>query len=411
MRSIRRFGCLAVGLLVVLAGCGDEDGGGAAGTAAEPLADAKVATGEPIKVGLVNTETARGIPGWRVGSEVAADYVDRQLGGINGRPIKYEVCKTQGTPESAIDCANRLVEAKVAFVQVGAEAGGDAMLPILNSAKIPLVGHTAIGQQQQVDPNAVFLGAAIESLFAAPLKFYKDKGKKSITFFFSDGPGAKAWADGLLKPVADKLGIHYDIVQYSPANPDWSVLAATAMAKKPDVIAGLGLVDASCTALVTALRTSGYAGDVYVGGCSKFIEAVPDQAVGVQIFSDGWRHDVMDEAPAGKKAELQTYVKAMTAAGHADLLTTAGGGFGDTMTIARILTAAKGDLTGPGVLKSLKAAKSVDAFAGPRISCDGSAWKGTTACSNSVIFYEVKAGGKIGVASDGFVGMSDLAPR
>jgi hypothetical protein len=162
---------------------------------------------------------------------------------------------------------------------------------------------------------------------------------------------------------------------------------------------------------VTALRTSGYAGDVYVGGCSKFIEAVPEQAVGVQIFSDGWRHDVMDEAPADKKAELETYVKAMTAAGHSDLLATASGGFGDTLTIARILSAAKGDLTGPGVLESLQAAKSVDAFAGPRISCDGTAWKGTTACSNSVIFYQVKAGGKIGVASDGFVGMSELGPQ
>ncbi|MEO3827677.1 ABC transporter substrate-binding protein [Actinomadura sp. B10D3] len=398
--------CAAAAILTITA-CGD---GGSKD--ASPRPPSNKATGAPIRIGLVNTEAAGlGFPTYRLGNQTAAAYINDHLGGVNGRPIEYRVCKTQGTPESAVDCANQMVEAKVAFVQSTFELGLDAMLPILGAAKIPLVGHVAYSRQQETNPNTVFLGASIEAYFAGPLKFYADRGKKSITLFFSERPGVKEWTDGLLKPVADKLGIRYQIVQYNQANPDWNVLAASAMSGKPDVIAGPGLADTSCTALLTALRSVGFRGEIFLGNCTEFIKQAPGLAPGVHLNSDSWRYDAKTGTPPDKRKDFGLQYDLLKEAGHEDHAKTGGGGFSDTMTVHRVLSGIKGEITGPAVLKAFKRTVGADTFAGPAISCDGSAWKGTTTCGKSLFFYEVGTDGKLSLSSNGPVDVSAFAPR
>jgi Periplasmic binding protein len=117
------------------------------------------ATGEPIKVGFVNSEGgAFSVPELRVGNEVAEDYINDHLGGVNGRPLHVTRCVTDGSPESSIDCANQFVEAGVVAAVEGTDLGGDAMLPILADAQIPLVGHVQFGPGRMFDGNAYYFG-------------------------------------------------------------------------------------------------------------------------------------------------------------------------------------------------------------------------------------------------------------
>src|SRR5213075_299135 len=119
------------------------------------------ATGQPITIGFMNNEGgAFSVPELRVGSEVAEKYINTQLGGVNGRPIHVERCATDGTPESAIDCVNGLIEKHVVAVIEGTDLGADAVLPLLKDAGIPMLGHVQFGAGRMFDANAYYFGAA-----------------------------------------------------------------------------------------------------------------------------------------------------------------------------------------------------------------------------------------------------------
>src|SRR5512132_1496280 len=108
---------LAVTLVAVLGAavaCSDEDT--TASSSGSDLGDTTAtsvgteATGEPIAIGFVNSEGgAFSVPELRVGNEVAADYINARLGGVDGRPVHVTRCATDGSPEASIDCANQFV--------------------------------------------------------------------------------------------------------------------------------------------------------------------------------------------------------------------------------------------------------------------------------------------------------------
>ena len=103
-------------------------------------------TGKPVVVGFVNVEGApvASIPALRVASEAARNYINAERGGLNGRPVEFHVCLTNGSPESSTACANQMVEQKVVAVLGGTDLGSAASLPILTKAGIPYVGMTPL---------------------------------------------------------------------------------------------------------------------------------------------------------------------------------------------------------------------------------------------------------------------------
>ncbi|MDP9116955.1 MAG: ABC transporter substrate-binding protein, partial [Actinomycetota bacterium] len=69
----------------------------------------------PVLVGFQNLEggTVFSLPAYRQGFEAGIDYVNTELGGVNGHPIKAVECKSAGTPDSAVACGNQFVQSKV----------------------------------------------------------------------------------------------------------------------------------------------------------------------------------------------------------------------------------------------------------------------------------------------------------
>ncbi|HZA75418.1 MAG TPA: hypothetical protein VE623_03410 [Acidimicrobiales bacterium] len=289
-------------------------------------------------------------------------------------------CNVDGSPERSIDRANQFVEAGVVFVQEGIDVSSDAMLPILASADIPLVGHTPYGPQQQTDPeaNAFFLGSARGAAGLGPLAHFADGGAESVTFFQGDIPTAHALIDNVAMPAADQLGVELRTVFYDVAAPDWNVLAATAMADDPDVVGAPGATEQDCIGFVGALASAGYDGQVFAAGCSAFATELGAQAEGVVTYSDTWRASDPDAPPtAAKRDEIAAYVEAMEASGNEDLLHGyARSYFADTVNLARILATVDSPIDGPAVAEALRSTVDFDSFMGPTISCAGSAWEG-----------------------------------
>jgi len=374
------------------------------------------ATGEPLLIGFTNLEGgAISLPEVRHGAEEGVKYINEQMGGIQGRPIELVRCDVDASPEKSVDCGNKFVEAGVVAVMQGVDVGADAMLPVLRDAGLPMFGFVPFGpQQREATDIAVFFGAAVPAFGAAELQSAADQGQQKLRLFLGDLPSSHSYDESVLQPTAEKLGLDVKVIYYDPANPDWNVLVTTALADDPDSIGSPSAQEAECIGFIQAAKTSGFDGPIFGAACNVFIDALGDQAVGVQTYSDYWLPSVAEAAPPEKQQEIQAYVDAMTAAGYEDEIDGyAGFTFTAAVTFARAMNAQPidGEIDGSVILKTMTSAKDIDGFMRDRMMCGGTAWPGETSCGTSVLIYEVIEGGDRKLISDGFVDVSEFAPE
>ena len=401
---VKRAGAVvAAAALLLGSACGDDK---------EPAAETPQATtGPDLSVGFVNAEGGTlSFPDTRIATEVGVDHFNKTKGGVKGRPIKLVRCDVDGSPEKAIDCANKFVEAKVVAVLEGIGIGTDAMLPILKSAGIPLVGHVPFGAQQQTSPDAYFLGSALPAIAAAPLKHFSDKGAKKLVYLAIEAPNTRRYFADNLEPVAKKLSLQVKPVYFNAASPDFTVLVNTALAEKPDVIGTAGLPEAMCTAMINAVRATSFKGEVFVGSCFDFVKTAGAKAEGVLAYSDTWWASAPDDAPPAKAQEIREYLSAMKAAGHeSKAITTGQVLFATVLDFGRILSGVDGDVTPQAVHGALRATRNFSGFMGGTLTCDGSAWKGQSSCGAGALVYQAKGGVMRPITKD-FVDVSAFAP-
>ncbi|HEX7135216.1 MAG TPA: ABC transporter substrate-binding protein [Iamia sp.] len=419
MRRAARFPSLCTVLLLALASAASacaEDTPTAGGATPEAVEGGSTSvavpapSGDPLKIGFVNNEGGSfSVPELRIGNEVAEEYINEQLGGIAGRPLEVVRCATDGSPESSIDCANQLIEADVAAVMEGTDLGADALLPLLADAGIPMIGHVQFGPARMFDENSFYFGSAAISYGAAALKYYADEGAESVLWFFPDDATSRSFTDGVLVPTAAELGVDYQTVYYDAANPNWAVLATTAVSEAPDVSGALAATDAQCADLTTALRDGGFEGRILAASCVGLHADIGAAAVGVDTDADHWKPGDIEAAPAAKQEELREYAAVMEAAGHEDLV--AGNAliaFADLITLQRVLADVEGVIDGAAVTEALRATKGLDSFAGPEITCDHTVLAGNSACASGLLFFQFDEDGALKATTDEFVDVTGL---
>ena len=137
---------------------------------------ARKAAAKTIKIGYVNNEGAAfSLPEFRIGGEVAIDYINKH-GGIKGLKIQVVKCLADGSPEASINCANKFIEEKVVLAYAGIDVSSDAALPLLSKAGIPYVTSNSWGTAQKNDPDSFILHTASAAFSIAPLKALKALG-------------------------------------------------------------------------------------------------------------------------------------------------------------------------------------------------------------------------------------------
>jgi len=399
--------------LTVLAGCssakhpgagpGSTESGSTQSTAAQP-------TGAPVVVGLLNQQLgAVAFPDFSAGATAAQAYINQDLRGINGRPLKFVQCFTDGTPEKSIDCANKFVDAHVVAVLQGLDYGSDATLPILSAAGIPLVGHTAFGANQLTSTDAFFFGAGLTAYGATPMWVMSHQlHVKSVVYLGQDNAVVRAFATFGVLPAAKKAGLSGNAVFYSATNPDYTLIAAQALAKHPDAVFFTSS-EPDCTGLVAALVGGGFKGPIFAGSCTQFIKADPAAANGVYTANDLWAPSTGSTAPARAAAQLKTFVQQMTV--HAPTYVSSGFAqftFSSTMDLSSILGRISGAISPRTVIAQIKATKGLDSFMGQPLTCDGTAWPGQpSACAAGVIEFKVQHG-SLTAFSPGYVDAKSL---
>src|SRR5882672_2357121 len=108
--------------LALVTGCG---GGGSSTSSSSSQADtSEASTGSSatktpaIKVGFFNPGVGSGYidPYASQAAEAAVEYVNNELGGVDGHPLEIEVCNAENTPESQASCGQKLFAAKPTVV-------------------------------------------------------------------------------------------------------------------------------------------------------------------------------------------------------------------------------------------------------------------------------------------------------
>lgn len=383
---------LAVGVLLAASACGSSD---------DESADSKgeMPKGDPVKIGFFNPAAGPLTqPGATVGALAAVDYINYELGGIHDRPVELVSCDTDQTAETAKSCANKFAEEKVVGVLDGFNYNSSAASAILKSANIPMIGAIPfdLASGNTADNNVYFSATTTDFLTGALQAFAKD-GAKTLTLVALDTPTGRGLVEGFGVNIGKAAGIDVKGLYISEGNFNIDSAAATIKETNPDVAGMMAVQNPNqCTQLVQGLRQNGYEGTVLTAACTEYIKQAPKESEGSALYSSHWLATAKDFAPADKKAEIEIAEKAITAelketSGVADYY--AYGQFAATVTLAKALNdSPDSELTGPAILKTLKALKDYDSFLGPKLTCDGNPMY--AACTNEILVFKVDGEGR-----------------
>ena len=114
--------------------CSSGGSGGSSGGSA--------ATGGTITIGITGSFTAgTGYPSIPLSAQARVDAINA-AGGINGRKVKLVSCSDNLNVNTAIACAQKLLQQKVVAVVSPLSAFGNEIYPVFNNAHIPIIGTT-----------------------------------------------------------------------------------------------------------------------------------------------------------------------------------------------------------------------------------------------------------------------------
>jgi branched-chain amino acid transport system substrate-binding protein len=388
--------------------------GGSSSAAAAPSGGTSApASASPVTVGFHNLEGGSiSLPDVRQGFEAGMDYVNSQLGGINGHPMKAVECKTDGTPEASINCANQFVQDKVVLAVQGVDFGADAMLPVLKSAGLAEFGaFSATPGMNSAMGTAYFVAASSQEGYAADVVQQKALGAKSIAVVMVDNAASRASFNGIIAPAAQKVGVQVKAYYY-PAQANWTTLSATILTAKPDAVT-LWTDAPNGLSAITALRSTGFTGPITAGANTEIIQQLsPSVLKGVnftfQMYPTGLAS--YPSAVQGDIAAFNEYIK--KDASHVLSMSQAQQGFYNAVMAADVLRQIHGSpLTAKEVYAGLHSVKgNREIFRTTGYNCASPTWPGTTACGSGELYATPNASKVLTVLPNQPVDIASVRP-
>jgi branched-chain amino acid transport system substrate-binding protein len=388
-RTLTAVACAAT--LALAAACGSQ--GDSAGTSGG-------LTGDPVLIGVqAPMDGPAAYPQTGYGAQAAERYINEKLGGINGRPVRIQLCAGDNSPETAINCANDFVSSNVVAVLDAYDAAIGPQAPILTEAKIPIIGQ--LGAQGIADAlpagQAFYLSGPLETSALGSMTILNQLGKRSAALAVTEAPSSHGYVDKLIQPIAGQLGITVSPLYTPSTNMNFNVMAATELSSNPDVAGVIALPEDGCTGLIKALRQQGFDGTVFAGSCSQFISELGPEAAGSIVQPRLWVPASKQYAPPQVQAQLADFAAAMEAIDRGDQQSARSlYSFAALVDLSKIMSRIQGNITPESVTTAMTQVKDYQTFAGPTVTCDGTAWPGRpSSCSHKGIFFEVQADGSL----------------
>ena len=389
---------------------------------AKPLkADAKKA---PVVIGIMNPEgdPAGSFPEYTVMAQAAADYINKELGGVQadyakgvgGRPIKLEICKMAISPADSQKCANELAAKKPLVVYSTLNFFGNHFA-ILNNAKIPVVVGTPISPADFTTPGVYAIGGGggclgvhtglVQFATESVLK-YKKNSKVGVPWA-NTPPGVFCYHDlekkplnvlnGTLAKTTAKLkgkmaGMTHIGVPIKPGSPDVTPDAQKVLDFGPDVVI-FSAQGADCWTLVNSMLKLGWTPAktplVLSGAC---IDLTTMKSLGNKIkgvYTVGASSILDPDALTDPQLKREAKLYNSRGAKYAKDKTSKDKGFGTQgftgiMQIWQMANQLGKKLTGPALTKAFEATTNQHAFASSGIACKKAVRPYVAVCNSTV---------------------------
>jgi branched-chain amino acid transport system substrate-binding protein len=304
-------------------------------------------------------------PELRRDAEAAVNYVNNELDGVGGRPIRLEKCVTTGAPETSQACANKLRSKGVVAVIGGVDVGAAASLPVLEQAKIPYVGTSpSLGDELTSDDAFMLTGGTGGDLLGQATYATDTLRAKRVGIVYVDLPGLLSTAVEATRQVLKKKGVtDVKLVSAKADARDLTPALSQVNEGNPDVIVSVFPAQ-GCARIMQAKESLDIKAKMfYPGSCAEqtVFESAGSGAEGAYFGTGFLPYDDRSNP------EVALYLDK----GKAKPSVLSQAGFSVVMDLRALMSDAGATVTAELLIARLKATKTQPGFMTHDYTCDG----------------------------------------
>jgi branched-chain amino acid transport system substrate-binding protein len=331
--------------------------GGTAGAADDSL--------EPVTIGWFNQEG--GPLGWPVatqGAEAAVKYINTELGGIGGHPLKLSTCLVVMSEQDGNACGLQFSnDDAVKAVLYGTAIFGDQALQAVMQGSKPILMANSISSTDASGPNVYIYNGNPASIFGGLTTYLVDVLKaKTVSMIYPQDAQSTGGAETLTGAL-EAAGVTVKSVGFDPATTNLTAAATAAGVLDTDAIVPLVSFPPACVAAASAFKTLNVTAPVVSTGSFCF---TADVAQGLGGETPLWMQlSTQGNVADSTQTDVQAYIEQSAKAGlSADVQndSNAALAWGLVMTAAHLLNAAGG-----ATATSESIATEAAAFTGPML--------------------------------------------
>lgn len=349
----------------------------------------------PVTIGYVNEQGDANPPGLLAtnGAEMAVKYINAELGGVDGHPLKLDTCFI-ASEEQGTTCADKFLANKsIPLIATGGVAVGAQPFYSTLAGKLPVINGVAVTPYPAVQKNTVILFGDSTHVLGPMGTYAKDvlHAKTAVVIYPQTPgllPGAQAIEAGL-----KAAGVSVKMAPYPVSATNLTSVLASAGASSADMV--IPYADATdCVNLAKALQQQGITNP-------KKIVSAPLCLSGTVIKGLGdfpkWTYSIAsslygDKTDPGMPAYEKVTAKYTTPADAPDPWVIVN--FGQILTVDKILNQlGYGHITQAAVLKAAKAFKGPQALGAPALDC-GKYPSAPGVCNDRAQFFEYEGHNK-----------------
>jgi branched-chain amino acid transport system substrate-binding protein len=374
-----------------------------------PASTVAAPVGDPIVLAMISQESGpAALPDSRLAAEAAVAYVNAELGGAGGRPLKLESCVTDGSPEQSSSCANKLLEKNpVAFVGE-TELGTAGSVPIIDKAGVPLVGAAGITPELVTSKNAFAFGLDAVGDWAGWTKYLvTDGGVKKINLLNLDIPAAPIF-EAVVKSVAAANGATVGKVVALPlSSTDVTSQMAAVSQGNPDIIMAVASAQL-CVPVSQAHSSISPSTKLFlpgICGSPQTLQAGGSSIDGAYIgFGSLNPYDTGVADVATFRTALDTYAK-----GKVPLSQFAGNAFTAVINLKKVIDGLPaGPVTAAAIAAAIRSGVEVPSFMTDKYTCDARIALSPVTCSRGRRVFQVQGGALKTLSDKWYDGTADV---
>jgi branched-chain amino acid transport system substrate-binding protein len=329
------------------------------------------AEGQPIRIGMINQENTPlgSFPELRLGAQAAVDFINAELGGVDGRPIELVPCITSFSVEQSQACAQQFAQSDVVAVTGGIDITSNGSIPVLEQNQVPYIGGIPVNLDEMRSPVSFQFSGGTPGAFAAFAHHAFESGARRVAVAYGDyGPIKAAAQEFGVAPLRTR-GVEVVEVPFPITSTDFLPVLTKAAEGDPDAIF-VGAADTSCAPAMKTAHDLGITAQIYlVGSCAapSIAEEVGEEAAAGRIFN-------VEGPISSTDREADLYQEVIERHGSPGLpaQSAATVSFRGVMNLyGLLLTVGADDVSRPSLLAAARAARNVPSFDGHPYTCDG----------------------------------------